>query len=52
LTKGNEPYVEKAALVGVSGLYKVLVSAVMLFSKREFYMFDEKNEALDFLVEA
>lgn len=49
LTKGNEPYVEKAALVGISGLYKVLVTAVMMFSKREFHMFDHKEDALDFL---
>lgn len=49
LTKGNEPYVEKAALVGISGLYKVLVTAVMMFSKREFNLFDEKQDALDFL---
>lgn len=49
LTKGNEPYVEKAALVGISGLYKVLVTAVMMFSKREFHMFDHKEVALDFL---
>ena len=49
LTKGNAPYVEKAAVVGMTGLYKVLVTAVMMFSKREFHMFDEKAEALDFL---
>jgi hypothetical protein len=49
LTKGNSPYVEKAALVGISGLYKVLVTAVMMFSKREFSMFDDKAAALDYL---
>ena len=49
LTKGNAPYVEKAACVGITGLYKVLITAVTMFSKREFHMFDKKEEALDFL---
>ena len=49
LTKGNAPYVETAACVGITGLYKVLITAVTMFSKREFHMFDKKEEALDFL---
>lgn len=49
LTKGNAPFVEKAALVGVTGLYKVALQAVSMFSKRQFHMFDSKNEALSFL---
>ena len=49
LTKGNGPYVRKAALVGITGLYKVALQAVSMFSKRQFHMFDCKNEALDFL---
>ena len=49
LTKGNAPYVDKAALVGISGLYKVLVTAVMMFSKRDFSMFNDKAAALDYL---
>ena len=50
LTKGNAPYVNKAALVGITGLYKVALQAVSMFSKRQFHMFDCKNEALNFLV--
>lgn len=50
LTKGNAPFVQTAALVGVTGLYKVALQAVSLFSKRQFFMFDCRNEALDFLV--
>jgi hypothetical protein len=49
LTKANAPYVEKAALVGISGLYKVLLTAVMMFSKRDFSLFDDKAAALDYL---
>jgi len=51
LTKGNEPHVYKAALVGITGLYKVVVTAISMFSKREFHMFDTTEEALDFLAE-
>jgi len=50
LTKGNDPYVKKAAVVGMSGLYKVVLMAVSMFSKREFHMFDTEEEAKDFLV--
>ena len=51
LTKGNEPYVKKAAVVGMSGLYKVVLMAVAMFSKREFHMFDTAEEAKDFLAQ-
>ena len=51
LTKGNEPYVRKAAVVGMSGLYKVVLMAVSMFSNREFHMFDTADEAKDFLVQ-
>mgnify|MGYP001197277015 CR=1 FL=1 len=51
LTKGNAPYVKKAAVVGVSGLYKVVISAISIFSKREFKLFDSKKEAVKYLLE-
>lgn len=50
LTQGNAPYVEKAALVGITGLYKVVVNTIKMFSKREFHLFDTVDEAKDFLV--
>ncbi len=50
LTRGNAPYVRTAALVGITGLYKVALQGVSLFSKRQFFMFDCMDEALDFLV--
>ena len=49
LTKGNKPYVKASAVVGITGLYKVVLSAVSLFSERRFHMFDEVEEAKDFL---
>lgn len=49
LTKGNEPHVKKAALVGITGLYKVVVMAIATFSRREFHMFDTVEEAKEFL---
>jgi|SRR5512138_346894 hypothetical protein len=49
LTKGNEPYVKKAALVGITGLYKVIVMAIATFSRREFHMFDTVEEAQEYL---
>lgn len=49
LTKGNEPYVKVAAVVGVTGLQNVVMNAVAMFTKRRFYMFDDLEEAKDFL---
>jgi hypothetical protein len=49
LTKGNKPYVKASAVVGISGLYKVVISAVSLFSQRSFHLFDEVGPAKDFL---
>lgn len=49
LTQGNEPYVEKAAVVGITGLYKVIMNAIKMFSKREFHLFDDVDAAKDFL---
>ena len=49
LTQGNAPYVERAAVVGITGLYKVVMNAIKMFSKREFHLFDKVEEAKDFL---
>ncbi|PLX72995.1 MAG: hypothetical protein C0615_11505 [Desulfuromonas sp.] len=49
LTQGNAPYVDKAAVVGITGLYKVVLNTVKMFSKREFHLFDTVEEAKDFL---
>jgi len=51
LTKGNVPYVRKAAVVGVTGLYKVVMMAVSIFSKRDFRLFDSKEDAISYLLQ-
>lgn len=51
LTRGNAPYVRKAAVVGVEGLYKVVITAISIFSKREFKLFDNREEAIRYLQE-
>ena len=51
LTKGNKPYVKASAVVGITGLYKVVISAVSLFSERRFHMFDDIEEAKNFLAD-
>lgn len=49
-TKGNEPYVKAAAVVGIKGLQRVVLDAITLFSKREFGAFDDMEKAKDYLV--
>jgi hypothetical protein len=50
LTKGNEPYVRKAAVVGITGIYKIAMTAVSIFSKRDFKVCDTKEEAIAYLL--
>ena len=45
----NGPYVRSAAVVGVTGLKKILLNAVKLFSKRDFALFDGCEPAKDWL---
>lgn len=52
LARDNAPYVSNAAIVGVTGLYKIVFNAVSMFSKRKFNLFDTVEEAKDFLAEA
>jgi len=49
LARDNTPYVKASAIVGVTGLHKVVLNAVAMFSKRRFYIFDTLDEAMDFL---
>ena len=50
-TKHNRPYVKKAAIMGIEGLQATIYLAVMKFSKRNIPLFDDKESALDWLVE-
>ena len=49
LARDNAPYVRASAMVGITGLYKVVFNAVALFSKRRFDLFDTVEEARDYL---
>ena len=51
VARDNTPYVKAGAIVGVTGLYKVVFNAVAMFSKRRFYLFDTVDEAMDFFAD-
>ena len=51
LTRGNEAYVKKAAVVGIEGMYKIVMTAVSIFSKRDFKLFDTREEAIKYLIQ-
>ncbi len=46
----NAPYVRRAAVVGLSGLQRLIYEAVKLFTKRSIRAFSTRQEALDWLV--
>lgn len=51
VARDNTPYVKAGAIVGVTGLYKVVFNAVAMFSKRRFYLFVTVDEAMDFFAD-
>ncbi len=51
LTKDDKPYVRAAAVVGVTGLQRIVMSVVSVFSNRTFGLFDTVEAAKDWLVE-
>ncbi|MDB4948656.1 MAG: hypothetical protein JWM27_1305 [Gemmatimonadetes bacterium] len=51
LAAHDEPYVIASAVVGVSGLKKVVLTGVNLFSRRKITMFNTRPEALEWLVQ-
>jgi hypothetical protein len=48
-TVHNKPYVVAAAVVGVTGIKKILFEAVLLFSRRKLHTFDTIEQAKDWL---
>ncbi len=48
-TAHNKPYVRASAVVGISGLKKIIFDAVMIFSKRKLHAFNSVNEAKTWL---
>jgi hypothetical protein len=48
-TKHNKPYVKASAVVGISGIKKIIFHAVMLFSGRKIHACDTLEQAKDWL---
>ena len=46
----NAPYVRKAAVIGISGLQKLIYEGVQTFSKRRLPLFENRQEALAWLI--
>jgi hypothetical protein len=49
-TAHNKPYVKAAAVVGITGLKRIIFGAVMAFSKRNLQSFDDVEQAKHWLV--
>jgi hypothetical protein len=47
----NAPYVKRAAVIGISGLQRLIYEAVKFFAKRTIPLFSTREEALDYLTE-
>jgi hypothetical protein len=47
----NAPYVKRAAVIGISGLQRLIYEAVKLFTRRNIPLFSTRHEALDWLVQ-
>jgi len=50
LADGNKPYVRRAAVVGVSGIYEIALNAVSLYSKRDFKLYTYEETAISYLL--
>ena len=52
-TLKNKPYVRMTAITGMAGVQKVVLSAIIMFTKRDnLVVKNSREEALDFLVES
>ncbi len=47
----NKPYVKAGAVVGITGLKRVIFGAVMAFAKRKLESFDSRDQAMQWLAE-
>lgn len=47
----NRPYVRAAAVVGITGLKKIIFDAVVAFSQRKLSAFDDLEQAKQWLIE-
>ena len=51
MVKHNKPYVKKSAVLGIAGVKKNIYNMMMVITRRDIKLFNEKEEALDWLVE-
>lgn len=51
LVAHNKPYVTAAAVVGMNTLHRIIYRAVVAFSRRNIHVFDDLEQAKDWLVE-
>ncbi|MBN2103512.1 hypothetical protein JW835_05670 [bacterium] len=47
----NTPYIKASAVVGITGLRKIALTAVSKLSGRDFKVFNSRREALDWLAD-
>ncbi|HET6231708.1 MAG TPA: hypothetical protein VFE05_16660 [Longimicrobiaceae bacterium] len=51
LASHNTPFVTASAVVGVTGLMRVVLSGIIMFSKRKIQTFDTREAAMEWLVQ-
>ncbi|MBZ5507501.1 MAG: hypothetical protein LAO78_18735 [Acidobacteriia bacterium] len=51
MVAGNAPYVRRAAVIGISGLQRLIYEGVQAFSRRRIPLFESRQQALDWLVQ-
>ena len=49
-TAHNKPYIKASAIVGVTGIKKILFEAIILFSQRKIHAYDSAEAAKDWLI--
>ena len=47
----NAPYVRKAAVIGISGLQRLIYEGVQAFSRRRIPLFENRQDALRWLIQ-
>jgi hypothetical protein len=48
-TNSNKPFVKAAAVVGVTGMKEIILNAIILFTRRNFSIFKQIEEAKEWL---
>ena len=52
MVEHNRPYIKASAVVGLSGLHKVIYAAVVRIARRQIPVFDDEPSALEWLAGA